>query len=115
MIDQCLFIGSSFYINEIDASRNAIIVGSKQEVYSRALVASQLNWIEIDGLRQPLRVRTKIRYLHREADAVVTPVSDDQVRVEFSQPQLAITPGQAAVFYQGDSVIGGGVIECVLK
>jgi tRNA-specific 2-thiouridylase len=99
------------YVTGIDPERNAIIVGSKKEAHSSELIASRLNWIAIDTLRQPLPLSAKIRYLHQEAEAVVIPVDGDHVRVRFNEPQLAVTPGQAIVFYRGDTVVGGGVIE----
>lgn len=99
------------YVIAVSLEKNAIMVGSRQELYGSELVAFRLNWIAIDKPRQPLTVSAKIRYLHQEAEAVVTPVDEDRVRVKFHQPQLAITPGQAIVFYHGDTVVGGGVIE----
>ena len=103
------------YVTTIDPERNAIIVGSKQEIYNSELIASRLNWIAIDKLRQPLPIRAKIRYLHQEAEAVVTPMDGDHVCVKFNEPQLAVTPGQAIVFYHGDIVVGGGIIERTIK
>ena len=99
------------YVTRIDVGRNAIIVGSKADVYSDELVASHLNWIEFDSLEAPIEVKTKIRYRHREGESVVTPVSRYEVNVKFAQPQMAITPGQAVVFYKGSVVVGGGTIE----
>ena len=99
------------YVTGIDAERNAIIVGGKADVYGDELIASGLNWIEFDALEQPIDVKAKIRYRHREADAAVTPISDNRVYVKFAQPQMAITPGQAVVFYRGSVVVGGGTIE----
>jgi tRNA-specific 2-thiouridylase len=102
---------SPLYVTGIDAERNAIIVGSKADVYGDELIASNLNWIELEALEQPIDVKAKIRYRHREADAVVTPISDNRVHVKFAQPQMAITPGQAVVFYRGSVVVGGGTID----
>ena len=99
------------YVTRIDAERNAIIVGSKADVYGDELIASSLNWIEFDTLEQPIEVKAKIRYRHREGDAVVTPISNSEVNVKFAQPQMAITPGQSVVFYKGSVVVGGGTIE----
>ncbi len=101
------------YVTAIDPRRNAIIVGTKAETYSRELVASELNWIAIARPAQPLTVKAKVRYRHPETEATVTPLNDRRARVVFSQPQMAITPGQAVVFYHGDSVLGGGTIEMV--
>ena len=99
------------YVVAINREKNAIIVGSKSETYGTGLTASELNWIAIEAPKQPFRVRAKIRYLHKEAGAMVTPLGEDKVQVKFDEPQMAITPGQAVVFYDGDSVIGGGLIE----
>jgi len=100
------------YVIAIDQERNAVIVGTKKEVYSDELIATGLNWIAIESLEQPIKVKAKIRYRHQEADAVITPLlSEDRVHVRFKQPEMAITPGQAIVFYDGDTVVGGGTIE----
>lgn len=100
------------YVTAIDCNRNAIVVGSKNEVYGDELIATDLNWISIDILDKPIRAKAKIRYLHNEGDAIIEPIDgEDKVRVKFSEPQMAITPGQAVVFYDGDTVIGGGVIS----
>ena len=99
------------YVTDIDPRGNAIIVGSKEELYRDELIASGLNWIAIEDLKQPTKVKAKIRYLHEEAEAIATPLSEDKLYVKFREPQMAITPGQAVVFYHGNVVIGGGTIE----
>ena len=106
-----LAVGKPLYVTRIDPERNALIVGSREEIYSRGLIASKVNWIAMERLEQPLRARVKIRYKHEGAEAWLTPLEGDEVRVEFDQPQPAVTPGQAAVFYQGEVVLGGGTIE----
>jgi len=103
--------GVPLYVIAIDPERNAIVAGSKEEVYGDELVASELNWIAIEELRRPIEVKAKIRYLHKEAEAIVIRLDKDKVRVKFREPQMAITPGQAVVFYDDDTVIGGGTIE----
>jgi len=103
------------YVIDIDSENNAITVGSKEEVYEDDLYASGLNWIAIEKLEQPTTVKAKIRYLHQEAKAEVTPVENDRVYVKFDQPQLAITPGQTVVFYYDDIVLGEGTIEKTRK
>jgi len=109
-----LSAGEPLYVVDIDRERNAVIVGTKGEVYGDELVASNLNWIAIQPPQQPLELKAKIRYRHREADAVITPfLTGDGARVKFRQPQMAITPGQAIVFYHRDTVVGGGTIEQV--
>ena len=101
------------YVIAIESERNAIMVGSKKEVYANELLASGLNWITITQLKQPIEVKAKIRYQHEAAEAVITPLNEDRVQVRFKEPQMAITPGQAIVFYDGDLVIGGGTIEII--
>ena len=99
------------YVIAIEPERNTIVVGSKQRVYGNELVASRLNWIALTELKQPITAKAKIRYLHQAAEAEISPLDEDQVYVKFKEPQMAITPGQAIVFYDGDIVIGGGIIE----
>lgn len=103
--------GVPLYVIAIDPEMNAIVAGSKEEVYGDELVASELNWIAIERLQQPIEVKAKIRYLHEEAEAVIAPLDEEKVRIKFKEPQMAITPGQAVVFYDDDTVIGGGTIE----
>jgi tRNA-specific 2-thiouridylase len=98
------------YVTAIDAEKNAIIVGPKEQTYASELVADNLNWIAISIPEKPIKVKARIRYRHPEADAIVTPLDENKVHVKFGTPQMAITPGQAVVFYDGDSVLGGGRI-----
>ncbi|MBM2825568.1 MAG: hypothetical protein HW402_1232, partial [Dehalococcoidales bacterium] len=100
------------YVTTIDRERNAITVGSQADLYGDELTACGLNWISIAGLEQPMNVKARIRYRHGESAAMVTPLGKDRVQVKFSQPQMAITPGQAVVFYDDDIVVGAGTIEC---
>ena len=101
----------ALYVTEIDCGRNALIVGTKEEVYGYELVCSGMNWIVVPELEHAFPVKAKIRYSHRESEAIVTPLADGRVHVMFTEPQMAITPGQAVVFYDGDVVVGGGTIE----
>ncbi len=103
------------YVTDIDLEKNAIIVGSKEEVYRDELIASGLNWIAIEELKRPTKVKARIRSLHKESEAIVTPLGEGKVYVKFKEPQMAITPGQAVVFYSGDVVIGGGTIERTIE
>ena len=107
--------GEPLYVSRIDAERNAVIVGGKEEACGDELIASHVNWVSADPPQHPLDLKARIRYRHREADAVVTPLpKKEAVHVKFRQPQMAITPGQAVVFYDGDMVVGGGTIEQAL-
>jgi len=103
------------YVIAIEPERNAVVVGSKEQALGDELIASDLNWIAITRPTQPVTTRAKIRYRHPEAEATVIPFDEKEVYVKFNEPQLAITPGQAIVFYDGNIVIGGGTIESARK
>ena len=77
-------------------------------LHRRTATADRLNWISIADLREPMRVLAKIRHRHEPAPASIRPLSDSQIQIDFDEPQRAITPGQAAIFFQGDNVVGGG-------
>ncbi|MFC2019985.1 tRNA 2-thiouridine(34) synthase MnmA [Chloroflexota bacterium] len=108
-------LGLSFreplFVTAIDREKNAIVVGSKEETYRRGLIASGLRWLAIDSLKEPIKLKARIRHRHEEAPAEISPLDSDRVGVRFASPQMAITPGQAVVFYDEDTVIGGGTIE----
>ena len=114
---KCLGISSSnpLYVVGIDGQSNTVIVGEKKDVCASEFIVNDLNWILFERLTQPLTLKARIRYLHSEAEAVVIPIDDGKVNVRFAEPQMAITPGQAAVFYEDDLVVGGGTIERVLN
>jgi tRNA-uridine 2-sulfurtransferase len=98
------------YVTGIDARKNAIIVGKKEEIYATELTAENLNWIT-GAPAGPTKVQAKVRYRAPEAEALITPTENDkEFNVKFTAPQMAVTPGQSVVFYDGDTVIGGGII-----
>lgn len=103
-------LGKPMFVVEIDAVNNRVVLGSEDEVFSSSLIADDLNFISIEKLEGEMRVKAKIRYSAREAEAVIQPLPDGKVKVLFDNPQRAITPGQSVVFYDGDVVVGGGVI-----
>jgi len=105
--------GAPLYVMDIDVARNRVVVGGEDELYSDTCEAGDCNWIAIDELTEPLEVETKVRYSPKGAPSTIYPVEGEgsRVRVSFDDPQRAISPGQAAVFYQGDVVVGGGWIE----
>ena len=102
--------GSPLYVIQINGDKRQVVVGDGEQLYSRTLRARKLNWIAVDDLREAMRVTAKIRHRHEAAPAMLEKVGDDEVLVTFDQPQRAITPGQATVFYDGDAVVGGGWI-----
>jgi len=103
--------GSPLYVIQIKNDTRQVVVGKDEDLYSRTLMAHRVNLISTAELREPMRVSVKIRHRHQPAAAVIESAGPDKVRVAFDEPQRALTPGQAAVFYDGDVVIGGGWIE----
>jgi tRNA-specific 2-thiouridylase len=103
--------GSPLYVLELRGDQHQVVVGGAEELLSPTLRAHRLNWIAIEDLREPMRVRTKIRHRHGAALSTIEKGSEGEVLVTFDEPQRAITPGQAAVFYDGDTVVGGGWIR----
>jgi tRNA-specific 2-thiouridylase len=100
------------YVVRIDAERSTVVVGSRDALERRSFEAADVNWPGGAPPERRTRVGVQIRYQHREASATLTPIADgSRVRVEFDEAQSAIAPGQAAVFYDGDEVVGGGWIE----
>ncbi len=98
------------YVTEIDSQRNTLIVGSKSAGYRSECLVSCLNWISVNDLSSELSIKVKIRSSSREAQALILPAEDGKVKVCFAEPQLAVTPGQVAVFCQEERVVGGGII-----
>ena len=103
--------GSPLYVIQIKGDSRQVVVGSGEELYSRTLRARKVNLIAVDDLRERTRVAVKIRHRHEPAPALIENTSAEEVLVTFDQPQRAVTPGQAAVFYDGDVVVGGGWIQ----
>ncbi|MBF0484339.1 MAG: tRNA 2-thiouridine(34) synthase MnmA [Candidatus Omnitrophica bacterium] len=101
------------YVIRLDACKNQVIIGPQKDLLSSKLIARDLNWIAIPSLDKSMRVKAKIRLHHPEADCIITPEGNGQVKVEFNEPQKSISPGQSIVFYEGDTVIGGGIIDLV--
>src|SRR5262249_51836326 len=99
------------YVLKIDVPRNQLVVGKRNELYGKYLTANGVNWVVIDHPDEPVRANVRIRYRANQATATITPIDTSHVRVEFDEPQPAISPGQAAVFYDGDVLVGGGWIE----
>jgi tRNA-specific 2-thiouridylase len=98
------------YVVELDAENNRVVVGDDSALDRDEFIADRCNWHPFDKLTEPIEVTAKIRYNHPGTPATVTPLENNSVRVKLHTPQRAITPGQAAVFYQDDLVVGGGWI-----
>jgi len=98
------------YVISLDAEKNQVVVGAGEALLRSEFIAAGVNWIAFDDPVGPVRADVRIRYRHNAAPAMITPVENNGARVVFDEPQRAITPGQATVFYKGDEVLGGGWI-----
>lgn len=104
------------YVTVKDACTNTVVLGEEADLYAKRLAAGEINWIAVDSPKESLKVTVQTRYHQKEAPATVIPLSENEAVVEFENPHKAPAPGQAVVFYDGDVVVGGGVIQnAVLK
>ncbi len=103
-------LGARTFVKEIRPETNEVVLASNEELFSDVLYAGRINFMSIETLQQPMEVMAKIRYNHKGAKATIELVEEDVVKVTFAEPQRAITPGQAVVWYDGDIVVGGGTI-----
>jgi tRNA-specific 2-thiouridylase len=103
------------YVVNIDAAKNQVVVGQRDDLLSREFTAAGVNWVALDQPDEPVLAEVRVRYRHLPAPATITPIANNRVRVVFDEPQRAITPGQATVFYRGDEVVGGGWITKARK
>lgn len=108
-------VGKPMFVVELDVENNTLIVGEDKEVYFRALIANDLNFILIPALNEAREVKVKIRYHAPEVKALLSPLEDGKVRVDFAEPERAVTPGQSVVFYEGEDVLGGGIIQEAIR
>jgi tRNA-specific 2-thiouridylase len=110
-----LTTGKPLYVIEIDREKNTIIVGGEEEVYGHTFMVDSINWIASKEMTSPFTAQVKIRYNHPGSEAMLFLKGEDEAEVRFKSPQKAITPGQAAVFYDGETVLGGGWIKEMRK
>ena len=107
-------MGEPVYVCDKDMQANTVTVGPNDALFRRVLLAEDCNWSSIESPVSPIRVSAKARSRMIEQPATVYPGKNGHIRVEFDEPQRAITPGQAIVFYDGDTVVGGATITKVL-
>ena len=104
--------GVPLYVIATEAATQRVVVGRQADLLRRSFTAREANWFPFEALKASARAEVKIRNQHEAAPATLTPGSEaGRVEVQFDEPQRAVTPGQAAVFYDGDRVLGGGWIE----
>lgn len=109
---------NAWYVVEKDLVNNVLVVAQgldNSALLSGGLIAQQLHWVDRQPIREPLRCTVKTRYRQTDIPCEIIPINDDSIEVRFDEPQIAVTPGQSAVFYQGELCLGGGVIERQIK
>lgn len=102
------------FVLSVDPAANTVTLGTSEQLFSSELIARKFNWISDTAPEKPIRCEAKVRYRHTAQPAVAESFSDGRVKIVFDEPQRAITPGQSAVLYSGDEVVGGGIIEATL-
>jgi tRNA-specific 2-thiouridylase len=105
--------GEQLYVIELDAANNRLVVGSREQIWNKALIARNLSWVSGEAPKESMTITAKVRYKAPEVAAELHS-RDGVAEVHFAEPQQAIAPGQSVVFYQGGAVLGGGVIDAVL-
>ncbi|MBD3307038.1 tRNA 2-thiouridine(34) synthase MnmA, partial [candidate division KSB3 bacterium] len=104
-------MGTPRYVVALQPDTNRVVIGENHELFSQEFVVRNLNFMAIDAVRNPMAVQVKIRYRHPATPATIRPGSHaDEVQVSLAAPQRAVTSGQSAVFYDGDTIVGGGII-----
>ena len=99
------------YVVALDPGRNQVIVGDRDRVYQSECIAGRMNWVSIEPPQTPIRAQVRVRYRSNPAPATVLPLDDNCVKITFDEPEFGITPGQAAVCYDNDVLLGGGIIK----
>ena len=106
-------LGKPIYVTAINTKDNTVTLGDEADLFKTTFIVGDFNWISGKTPSEEITCKVKVRYRQKEQPAKVTPLSDGKVKIEFETPQRAITPGQAAVLYDGDTVLGGGTIETI--
>ena len=109
-----LSLGRPVFVTDIRPKTNEVVIGPEEDIFKTDLLAKDVNFIPFDNLQSELKVTAKVRYSARPAEAVLYPEKNGKVRVSFKDKQRAITKGQSVVFYDGNIVVGGGIIEKIL-
>lgn len=103
-------LGKPVFVIDKSAETNSVVLGDEEHLFKKEVIVENLNFIPFDSLETEMRVTAKLRYRHEASPAVIVPIYNGRVKIVFDNPQRAASPGQAAVFYDGDIVVGGGTI-----
>lgn len=109
-----LALGRPVFVTRIDAKKNEVVIGREEEIFQDELIAKDVNFIPFDKLTDELECTAKVRYSGKPAEATIYPMEYGKVRVKFKEKQRAITKGQSVVFYDGNRVLGGGIIQAII-
>lgn len=110
-----LSLGKPIYVSRIDAENNIIFVDDEIGLYKKGFIAKEINFMKYDSLAEPMKANVKVRYKDKGSLATIEQIDDNTIQVIFDNPKKSITPGQSAVFYDGDDVIAGGIIRDVIE
>ncbi len=107
-------LGTPRYVVAIHPETNTVVIGENHELFTQEFLVKNVNFMAIERLTEPVNVQVKIRYRNAATPATILPEGEDTVKVILDTPQRAVTPGQSAVFYDGDMIVGGGIIETIV-
>ena len=107
-------LGRPVFVTDIIPDTNEVVIGPEEDIFKTDLVAKDVNFIPFDNLKEKMTVTAKVRYSAKPAEAIISPLKDGRIKVSFKDKQRAITKGQSVVFYNGNTVVGGGIIEKIL-
>ncbi|MEP7146150.1 MAG: aminomethyltransferase beta-barrel domain-containing protein, partial [bacterium] len=108
-------VGKRIYVTKIDSENNVVFVDDEEMLYSSEFVTNEINLMALNLIDRPLSVKVKIRYNDVGHNAIIEQTDEQRINVKFDSPQKAITPGQSAVFYSGDNILGGGIIDKIIN
>jgi tRNA-uridine 2-sulfurtransferase len=108
-------VGRPVYVSKIDPENNIVYVDDDQQLYNNSFIVREINLMKVERLKQPRQARVKIRYKDEGSPAYIEQTDDAHIKVTFETPRRAITPGQSAVFYDGDDLLGGGIIDTIIS
>jgi tRNA-specific 2-thiouridylase len=103
------------YVVDIDAVQNRLTVGDKDALYAREILVDQVNLVSLAEIGQPVKAMIKIRYNDTFHPGTIIPADGQEIRILMDEPVRSVTPGQSAVFYSGDTLLGGGLIKMKIK